>query len=723
MPPPQYPRLARGLLVLCVILTHHVFAQTECPAGGGDPIVLQVDSAHGEGDSAGSAVGTNCPDVGASHIESETDCVEAFLALCQGPLADDLFQYGFQYACYMSGNTGCVDGYDPADVGTLDACFEECDETCQSTYPPGCTWMDTGFQTKKLVYNPILGGATGGGLATDPDEDFKPICSCTSAVPDGLHTFSTGAVSPIVTEISTNNLGSIGTFTTFQLSLSLSATEANVYSLYATPDTSPMTFPAAFQTILGGDVGVTPIIGPFDAYDSYLTIGNGDELQAVGIDFSSWASDDVVVTDGGLVFMNPPNAPSGVVLISQLTVQCDATFVANVNAQGTTAEESVNGDWQQENILFSFVSGPCAETVTTSAVLGVSSIMETTEVGTVVQLSLVLSAAEQNVYEIYATPETAPITFPAALDGNLVIGNGDILVTNPVDTSSWDTGGLLVTNASVMLEDVNAATPDNVVIAQFTLPWNSCGNFSSSVNARGHSFGSDLWQQEEIEFAWSLPCFRAATDVSAFITVMPTSNFPEANSSVTADIYVEFSGSETSLATVSVTTEYHGTTVVVADGFAGQAVLVATVTVPTDSYEHGALVEFVIDAEGESSYEISGSGLGWQTQLYINLTVPQAAGCPYDSRDWEITGAELGWDGYIVLQDLLALLANYRTCFDQGSQSQTYASCNSEHWVGYPHDGYPQNNDGTYGDQIVNVHDLLDALGNFHRDYKMFPCV
>ena len=113
MPPPQYPRLARGLLVLCVILTHHAFAQTECPSGGGDPIVLQVDSAHGADDGLGSAVGTNCPDVGASHIESETDCVEAFLALCQGPLADDLFQFGseesagYPLACYMTSNTGC----------------------------------------------------------------------------------------------------------------------------------------------------------------------------------------------------------------------------------------------------------------------------------------------------------------------------------------------------------------------------------------------------------------------------------------------------------------------------------------------------------------------------------------------------------------------------------------------------------------------------------------
>ena len=185
MPPPQYPRLARGLLVLCVILTHHAFAQTECPAGGGDPIVLQVDSAHGADDGLGSAVGTNCPDAGASHIESETDCVEAFLALCQGPLADDLFQFGsaesagYPLACYMTSSAGCVSNYDPADAefDVAGTCFEECDATCQSTYPPGCTWMDTGFSTKKLVYNPILDGSTGGGLAT-PDEDFKPICSC-----------------------------------------------------------------------------------------------------------------------------------------------------------------------------------------------------------------------------------------------------------------------------------------------------------------------------------------------------------------------------------------------------------------------------------------------------------------------------------------------------------------------------------------------------------------
>ena len=49
--------------------------------------------------------------------------------------------------------------------------------------------------------------------------------------------------------------------------------------------------------------------------------------------------------------------------------------------------------------------------------------------------------------------------------------------------------------------------------------------------------------------------------------------------------------------------------------------------------------------------------------------------------------------------------------------------CQTENFVGYPHDGYQNNGDGTYGDGVVNAHDLLDTLGNCHRNYWELPCV
>lgn len=43
--------------------------------------------------------------------------------------------------------------------------------------------------------------------------------------------------------------------------------------------------------------------------------------------------------------------------------------------------------------------------------------------------------------------------------------------------------------------------------------------------------------------------------------------------------------------------------------------------------------------------------------------------------------------------------------------------------TGYPTDGHPENGDGTFGNDIIDVHDLLDLLANYHRDYNTHPCV
>jgi len=452
-------------------------------------------------------------------------------------------------------------------------------------------WQQTNieFQWATSCPSGCLGDTTGtclnGGTCVDEVDSF--LCNCLEDY-DGLicenwiePTFSTGSATPIVSEISTVNLESGEAFTTFQLFLSLSSAEANVHSLYAFPDSPAMTFPAAFQTALGGDIGVTPVIAEFDAYDSYLTIGNSSQgLTAVGTDFPSWSTDDIAVTDGGLFFPDPSNAPSGVVLIAQLTVPCDSTFMARVNAQGLNADQSVNAAWRQENIEFSFTSGLC------------------------------------------------------------------------------------------------------------------CAD----------------------------ACFRNATDVSASVTSIPVSQYPAVNSFVAVDIYLHLSDGEQSVTNVSVNTDVSDAVVAVPDEFiALPDVLVATVEIPTSRYEYGSVVELTIAAEGTSVYEFVGSGLDWQQQIVVDVTMPQAAGCPFDCRDNNGGSSALGWDGQILLSDLLALLSQYGTCFDPSDTESS--NCHAEGWVGYPYDGSPDNGDGTYGDGVVNVHDLLDVLGNYHRDYIEFPCV
>jgi hypothetical protein len=79
-----------------------------------------------------------------------------------------------------------------------------------------------------------------------------------------------------------------------QLSLQLSAAEANIYCIFGS-DSLPMTFPAAYNSGLGGDVGVSPVIAPEDAYDSWLTVGDvsGDAISSMGVDFAAWSTDSL----------------------------------------------------------------------------------------------------------------------------------------------------------------------------------------------------------------------------------------------------------------------------------------------------------------------------------------------------------------------------------------------------------------------------------------------
>ena len=93
--------------------------------------------------------------------------------------------------------------------------------------------------------------------------------------------FVAGAATPVVEQTETSEYG-----TTYQLSLELSSDEANVYSIYASSDSPAMTFPAAYNSGLGGDIGVSAVIAPEDAYDSWLTVGDvdGGVVSSIGLD-------------------------------------------------------------------------------------------------------------------------------------------------------------------------------------------------------------------------------------------------------------------------------------------------------------------------------------------------------------------------------------------------------------------------------------------------------
>ena len=81
--------------------------------------------------------------------------------------------------------------------------------------------------------------------------------------------------------------------------------------------------------------------------------------------------------------------------------------------------------------------------------------------------------------------------------------------------------------------------------------------------------------------------------------------------------------------------------------------------------------------------------------------------------------------------DLLQTLSNYASCsitYGCTSASESYPwqevidSEGDSLYFGYPVDAYPEQEDGTYGDGIIHVHDLLELLAGFYIDYSVNPC-
>jgi len=169
------------------------------------------------------------------------------------------------------------------------------------------------------------------------------------------------------------------------------------------------------------------------------------------------------------------------------------------------------------------------------------------------------------------------------------------------------------------------------------------------------------------------------------------------------------------------------------NGPTGSSVDVVTVALPGFLPHSGASPYYYTSTLNVKGLATDGSEW-FATGITVTGSVPAAPGCPFDSRgaceDGSIGSCP---DGMINTADLLFLLSSYSTCAaDFGC---AYPSDNAPWtqvdgtWSGYPVDGFPQDGEGegygpgTWGDGIINVHDLLDLLGNFYRNYADIPCV
>jgi hypothetical protein len=186
--------------------------------------------------------------------------------------------------------------------------------------------------------------------------DFgKPVGDCAAHGPANT---AQGDVVATVTQTSTDGPG-----TTYQLSITLSGSAKNVYTIYG-DDASAMSLPPAYQSDapFGANIGGIPAAFiaavPTTAYDSWLSVGitNGDgggALSSIGIDWDIWTTDSGLNIDNGAVFwMSPDDGPSRSVVIAQITAAGD--FSATISAQGRSTS---GGDWQAPGITFSSGGG------------------------------------------------------------------------------------------------------------------------------------------------------------------------------------------------------------------------------------------------------------------------------------------------------------------------------------------------------------------------------
>ena len=152
--------------------------------------------------------------------------------------------------------------------------------------------------------------------------------------------------------------------TTVRLTITLSATQSNVYAMFGTGDT-PMFFPPAYQVSppFGADVGgINPAFFAFAnndqtgyaEFDSWLTIGvtDGSAPGAIagspGFDLGAWTeTTGISETDAAIFYMDPSQGPSGSdIVMAQMTLSAAdaASGSASALLQGRVAGSGE--DWR-----------------------------------------------------------------------------------------------------------------------------------------------------------------------------------------------------------------------------------------------------------------------------------------------------------------------------------------------------------------------------------------
>jgi len=163
----------------------------------------------------------------------------------------------------------------------------------------------------------------------------------------------------------TNNIDG---YTIYEISLELKNPNSNLYAIYGEP-LNLMILPPAYQleNHRGADIGgINPLLiqyVPETQYDSWLTIQLTDgnvigQVDAIGIDFSSWGPNSGLVIDNGAIFLDDPLlqlSDSNKYVIGHLNLKDSEDHQMIINVNGKIDVNNPLSHYRENNIIFNFI--------------------------------------------------------------------------------------------------------------------------------------------------------------------------------------------------------------------------------------------------------------------------------------------------------------------------------------------------------------------------------
>ena len=157
-------------------------------------------------------------------------------------------------------------------------------------------------------------------------------------------------------------------YTTYEVSLELANLNSNIYAIYGNLENN-MIIPEAYQLpgYQGSNVGgINPLLTqyvPDTQYDSWLTIqltdGNpAGQVDAIGIDFSSWDENNPLIISNGAIFLDDPMlqlSNNKKYVIGHLTLRNNQQhqMIINVNGRNDVNNPDL-GSYAETHIIINF---------------------------------------------------------------------------------------------------------------------------------------------------------------------------------------------------------------------------------------------------------------------------------------------------------------------------------------------------------------------------------